>query len=40
MHTATASLLGADLVVLVTYDPRMAAAAGAAGLPVASLGVR
>ena len=34
------ALLGADLSALVTYDARMAAAAGAAGLPVASPGVR
>ena len=40
LHTATAALLGADLSALVTYDARMAAAAGAAGLPVASPGVR
>jgi predicted nucleic acid-binding protein len=40
LHTATAALLGADMCALVTYDARMAAAAGAAGLPVASPGVR
>jgi predicted nucleic acid-binding protein len=36
IHLATAQLLGSDLGVIVTYDRRMAAAAGELGLPVAS----
>lgn len=36
IHLATAVSLGDDLGELVTYDVRMAAAAGACGLPVAS----
>ncbi|HLG73304.1 MAG TPA: type II toxin-antitoxin system VapC family toxin [Chloroflexota bacterium] len=36
IHLATAQLLGSDLGVIVTYDRRLAAAAGELGLPVAS----
>jgi predicted nucleic acid-binding protein len=38
LHVALASL--ADVATIVTYDPRVAAAAGAAGIAVASPGVR
>jgi predicted nucleic acid-binding protein len=36
IHLATASYLGSDVDVLVTYDRRMIEAAGRLGLPVAS----
>jgi predicted nucleic acid-binding protein len=39
IHLATALTLGGDLQVLVTYDRQLTAAAGHAGLPVASPGV-
>jgi predicted nucleic acid-binding protein len=39
VHLATAMSLGDDLDELVTYDVRMAAAAGACGLPVSSPGL-
>ena len=38
VHVATAQLLRPDLEALVTYDPRMRAAAEAAGMPVAAPG--
>lgn len=40
VHVASASLLGSDLVALVTYDQRMADAARGAGLPVAMPGMK
>lgn len=36
IHLASAQLVGGDLVSVVSYDHRMAAAADALGLPVAS----
>jgi predicted nucleic acid-binding protein len=36
IHLASARCLGADLLVVVTYDVRMSAAAEALGLPVAA----
>lgn len=39
IHLATATLLGADLDALVTYDQRMIDAARLYGLPVASPGL-
>ncbi len=36
IHLASAQLLGADLVAVVTYDRRMATVAEALGLPVAA----
>lgn len=36
IHLASAQLLGGELRCVVTYDQRMATAAGALGLPVAS----
>ncbi len=38
VHVASAEVLGSELTVLVTYDKRMADAARAVGLPVASPG--
>lgn len=38
IHVATAALLGEDLEAVVTYDRRLAEAAEAAGLPIASPG--
>jgi predicted nucleic acid-binding protein len=40
IHVASASLLGAELIALVTYDQRMADAASGAGLPVAMPGMK
>ncbi len=39
VHVASASLLGSELIALVTYDQRMADAARGAGLPVAMPGM-
>ncbi len=39
VHVASASLLGSELIALVTYDQRMADAARGAGLPVAMPGL-
>jgi predicted nucleic acid-binding protein len=38
IHVASAELLGAELIALVTYDKRMAEVARASGLPVAMPG--
>jgi predicted nucleic acid-binding protein len=40
VHVASASLLGSELIALVTYDQRMADAARGAGLPVAMPGMK
>jgi predicted nucleic acid-binding protein len=40
IHVASASLLGSELIALVTYDRRMADAARGAGLPVAMPGMK
>jgi predicted nucleic acid-binding protein len=40
VHVASASLLGSELIALVTYDQRMADAASSAGLPVAMPGMK
>jgi predicted nucleic acid-binding protein len=40
IHVASASLLGSELIALVTYDQRMAEAASGAGLPVAMPGMK
>lgn len=40
VHVASASLLGSELVALVTYDQRMADAARGAGLSVAMPGMK
>jgi predicted nucleic acid-binding protein len=40
IHVASASLLGSELIALVTYDRRMADAARGAGLPVAMPGLK
>jgi predicted nucleic acid-binding protein len=39
VHVASASLLGSELIALVTYDQRMADAARGSGLPVAMPGM-
>lgn len=40
MHVASASLLGSELIALITYDQRMGDAARGAGLPVAMPGMK
>jgi uncharacterized protein len=40
VHVASASLLGSELIALVTYDQRLADTARGAGLPVAMPGMK
>jgi uncharacterized protein len=40
VHVASASLLGSELIAVVTYDQRMADAARGSGLPVAMPGMK